>query len=290
MTSSPVMSVEDALEWYESERGNVLAAIRQAAAVGLDDVAWMLAANLYPLFNRRDNWADCVTAHRIALDSARRAGHRLGEAWVLRNLGSALAEVRHIEGLDYLEQALAVRREFGDRLGEAQAAMDLSLAYRNLQGPEVALEHMLSNLKLVRELQSSLYGIALNNLGECYHELGSLEEAADYFEQARIHFTTIGPAHGEGHALHNLGHVYLDLGRHTDALDYLRQAFDVHRSTGDLMGQALALTYMGEAQLVLGETAAARESWTAALARFRELGEDVEAAKVQQSLGSLAGQ
>jgi DNA-binding SARP family transcriptional activator len=286
--SRPVASVEEALAWYESERANVLAAIRQAAAVGLDDVAWMLAANLYAIFNRRDNWADCITAHRIALDSARCTGHRLGEAWVLRNLGSALANVRDMEGLRYLEQARDVRRDFGDRIGEAQTAMDLSIAYHKLQGPEVSLKHMLSSLELVREHQSSLYGIALNNLGEYYHELGSLEEAADYFEQARVHFTTIGPAYGEGHALHNLGHVYLDLGRHVDALDHLRQALDVHRSAGDLLGQALALTYMGEAQVALGDIAAARESWTAALARFRELGDETEAAKVQELLRSLS--
>jgi DNA-binding SARP family transcriptional activator len=285
--SPPVASVEDALAWYESERANVLAAIRQAAAQGLNDVAWMLAANLYAIFNRRDSWADCITAHRIALASARRAGHRLGEAWVLRNLGSALANVRDMEGLGHLEQALAVRREFGDRIGEAQTAMDLSVAYNKLQGPEIALEHLLSNLKLVREHQSSLYGIALNNLGEFYHEVGSLEEAADYFEEARVHFTTIGPAYGEGYALHNLGHVYLDLGRHAAALDQLRKALKVHRSMGDLLGQALALTYMGEAQLALGEIAAARESWTAALARFRELGDETQAAKVQDSLRSL---
>jgi DNA-binding SARP family transcriptional activator len=288
--SPPFESVEDALAWYESERANVLAAVRQAAGAGLNDVAWMLAANLYAIYNRRDNWADCVAAHRIALESARRAKHRLGEAWVLRNLGSALANVRDMEGLGYLEQALAVRREFGDQVGEAQTAMDLSLAYHKLQGPEIALEHMLSSLELVREHQSSLYGMALNNLGEYYHELGSLEEAANYFEQARVHFTTIGPAYGEGYALHNLGHVYLDLGRYAGALDHLRQALDVHRSAGDLMGEALALTYTGEAQVALGEIGAARQSWTAALARFRELGAEREAANVQESLRSLAAQ
>jgi DNA-binding SARP family transcriptional activator/Tfp pilus assembly protein PilF len=285
--SLPFTSVEDVLGWYESERTNALAAIRQAAAAGLDDVAWMLAANLYAIFNRRDNWADCITAHQIALESARRAGHRLGEAWVLSNLGSAFVRMRDMQALDHLEQALVIRREFGDGIGEALTAMVFANAYHKLQGPEIAVEHMLRSLKLVREHQASLYGMALNNLGEYYHELGSLEEAADYFEQARVHFTTIGPAYGEGHALHNLGHVYLDLGRHAIALDHLRQAFDVHRSTGNLMGQALALTYMGEAQVCLGDTTAARESWTTALARFRGLGEETEAAKVEESLRSL---
>ena len=59
------------LAWYDHERGNVLSASRQAAAAGLHDLAWRLPTALFPLFNRRDNWADCIAAHRIAVGSAR---------------------------------------------------------------------------------------------------------------------------------------------------------------------------------------------------------------------------
>lgn len=288
--SALIGSMEDAFSWYESERANVLSAVRQAASAGLDDIAWMLATNLFAIFNRRDNWADCITTHRIALASARSAGHRLAEAWVLSNLGQALARVHDMEAIGYLEQALTVRREIGDHIGEAQSALSLADAYYKLRGPQAALEHMQGILKLLREQQPSLYGVALNNLGEYFHELGSLEEAADYLEQARVHFTSVGPAHGEGHALHNLGSVFLDLDRHSDALGYLRQAFDIHTSTGDLIGQALALKFMGEAQLALGDTAGAQESWTAALDRFVGLREDAEAANVRESLTSLITQ
>ena len=119
-TTSPPLSftsAEDALAWYDSERANLVAATRQAAASGLHEIAWRLPAPLFIVFNSRGNWADCIATHRIALDSARHAGNRQGEAWVLNNLGDALGRHREPEGIGHLEQALAIRREIGDRIG-----------------------------------------------------------------------------------------------------------------------------------------------------------------------------
>jgi hypothetical protein len=98
------------LAWYDSERANLVAATRQAAGADLDEVAWRLPAPLFTMFNRRGNWADCIATHRIALESARQAGDRQGEAWVLNNLGEALGFTRETEGIAYLEQAITIRR------------------------------------------------------------------------------------------------------------------------------------------------------------------------------------
>ena len=65
-------AAEEALAWYDSERANLVAATRQAAAAGLHDIAWRLPAPLLNIFDSRGNWADCIATHRIALDSARR--------------------------------------------------------------------------------------------------------------------------------------------------------------------------------------------------------------------------
>ena len=69
-------AAEEALAWYDSERANLVAATRQAAASGRHDIAWRLPAPLFIIFNSRGNWADCIATHRIALDSARQAGNR----------------------------------------------------------------------------------------------------------------------------------------------------------------------------------------------------------------------
>ena len=279
-------SPADALAWYDRERGNVLSASRQAAAMGRHDLAWRLPTALFPLFNRRDNWADCIAAHRIAVDSARVAEHRLGEGWALQNLGQALARVRDGEALQHMEQALIARRELEDHAGEAQTVLSLADAYHKLQGPQAAREHLLQNIDLVRDYPS-LYGIALNNLGEFAQELGRLAEAADYFEQARVCFAGAGPSYGQGHALHNLSHVYLDLGRPAEALDNASLALDIHKSAGDLLGQALALKFQGQAQLALGRDTLARAAWNTALARFQQLGEAAEAAEIEIQLAAI---
>ena len=86
-------STEAALAWYDDERANIVAATRQAAAAGLHEVAWRLPPTLFPLFNRRGNWADCVTTHRVAAESAAKTGDRLGEAWALNQLGFALVRL-----------------------------------------------------------------------------------------------------------------------------------------------------------------------------------------------------
>src|SRR5262249_54415418 len=152
---------------------------------GLHDVAWRLPTALYPLFNRRDNWADCITSHRVALDSARLDGDQQGEAWVLTNLGQALARVKDGAALGHPEHALAIRRELGDQVGAAQSALGMADAYLAIQGPEVALEHFQRSLEMLREAgRPNLLGICLNNLGEVYLELGQLDEAADCFRQA----------------------------------------------------------------------------------------------------------
>jgi tetratricopeptide repeat protein len=110
---------EESLAWYDDERANLVAATRQAAGSGRHEIAWRLPAPLFQMFSSRGNWADCIATSRIALESARQAGNRQGEAWILNNLGDALGFTRHSEGIDCLEQSLAIRREVGDRMGEA---------------------------------------------------------------------------------------------------------------------------------------------------------------------------
>jgi DNA-binding SARP family transcriptional activator len=281
-------SVEEALDWYDSERANVVAATRQAAALGMHDVSWRLPTALYAIFNRRDNWADCITVHRIAVDSARQVGHRKGEGWALNNLGQALARIHDKEALGHLEQALAIRRELGDPTGEAQTALSLADAYLKIKGPTAALEPFQRCLGVLREVgNASLLGTGFNNLGEVYLELGRLDEAAGCFRQAHEIWQGVG-GYGQGHTLHNLGRVYLASGVPDDAIACLRDAHRIHRESGDLIGQATALKYLGEAYRGTGDVDAARQAWSAALDIFGQVGEEAERAEVLAALGSLS--
>ena len=73
-------SLDQALDWCEMERANLLAATRQAALSGLYEFAWQLPVASLRFFNRRTYWAEWVETHQIALASARQIGDRRGEA------------------------------------------------------------------------------------------------------------------------------------------------------------------------------------------------------------------
>jgi DNA-binding SARP family transcriptional activator len=273
---------EEALAWYDDERANLVAATRQAAGSGLHEIAWRLPAPLFQMFSSRGNWADCIATSRIALESARQAGNRQGEAWILNNLGDALGFTRHSEGIDCLERSLAIRREVGDRMGEAQSANNLADAYHWLGRTDEALELYRRALELNRAVGYRLgEGIALVNLGWMLVDLGRAGEAIDYLRQAREAFAEIDYVDGVGYALHILGRCHLSLGRDAEALSCLHEALASHRASGNRGRQAATLTTLGTAQNRLGLAAEARESWTQATAIFTELGDLAEAEKVR---------
>ena len=274
-------TAEDALAWYDGERANLVAATGQAAASGLHEIAWRLPAPLWGIFNSRGNWADCIATSRIALQSARQAGNRQGEAWILNTLGMALGVTRKSESIGYLEQALEIRREIGDRMGEAQAANNLADAYEALGRREEAIELLRRALNLNREV-GNRYGeaVALGNLGAALLHLDRAEEAVDFLRQSRDTFAEIGYLDGAGYAQYHLGRCYLSLGRDADALDCLRWALASHQTAGNRNRQAVTLRSLAEAQARTGQVAQARESWTQAAAIFEELGDSVQAAEV----------
>jgi DNA-binding SARP family transcriptional activator/Tfp pilus assembly protein PilF len=280
---------EQALGWYDSERANLVAATRQASSGNLHEIAWRLPAPLFGIFNTRHNWVDCISTHRIALESARRAGNRQGEAWVLNNLGEALGITHDNEGIGLLEQALAIRHEIGDRRGEAQAANNLADAYQRLGRMDEALDLLRRALDLNREVGYRYgEGIALGNLGSTLLDLDRAEEALDYLQQARRTFAEIEYLDGVGYVLHILGRCYSSLGRDADADACLRQALTSHQATGNRHRQAATLRSLGTAQNRAGQVAEARESWAQAAAIFDDLGDSTQAANIRAEQATSA--
>jgi DNA-binding SARP family transcriptional activator len=274
--------VDDALAWYDSERDNVVAATRQASASGWHDIAWRLPAPLFSVFNRRGNWADLLTTHRIALESARRGGNRQGEAWILNNLGDALGRIGDSDGIGLLEQALAIRHEIGDRMGEAQAANNLGDAYEHLGRTGEALGLLQRALDLNREVDNRYgEGVALANLGAALLELKRAEDAIGSLEQARRVFAEVGYTDGEGYVMYILADCYRSLGRDEEALDCLGQSLDGHLAAGNRNQQAVTLRMLASVQARNGLSQQARESWAQAAAILEDLGDSAQADEVR---------
>jgi len=282
-------AAEDALRWYDSERANIVAATRQATGAGLDEIAWRLPAPLFTVFTSRGNWADLIATHHVALEAARRAGNRQGEAWLLSNLGDALGVTGDSEGIARLERSLAIRREIGDRRGEAQSANNLADAFQRLGRTDEALGLLHRALELNREVGYQYgEGIALGNLGSTLLDLGRAADAIGYLQQARQTFAEVDYTDGAGYVLHILGRCYSSLGRDAEALESLRQGLASHQATGNRHRQAVTLRSLAAAQDRLGLTEQAGESRVEAADIFDALGDTAHAAEVRAEPGDSA--
>jgi DNA-binding SARP family transcriptional activator len=283
-------TAEEALDWFERERANLVAATRQAASQGLHDIAWKLPVAAMICFDLRGYRAEWITTHRIALTSARELGDRIGEARVLNNLGIVLGEQRAEDASGYFRQALAIYREMGDRRGQAQATNNLAFSYRFLGRHEDAAAALLAALDLQREVGARRgEAIALCNLGESYLDLGRYEEAVARSQEALAVGREIGVVRLEGYALYNIGRAYLELGS-SKAAGLLEQALAIHRGAGDKYGEAQDLQQIGIAHAQAGRGVQARGAWVSARAIFESLGDDKQAEELSSHLRELGAE
>ena len=281
-------TAEQALDWCEQERTNLVAATREAVSYGLHDIAWKLPVAVMVCFDRHGYRAEWMTTHRIALDSARETGDRSAEALVLNNLGVVLGEQRADDAVGCFEQALAIYRETGDDKGQSKAANNLAHGYQLLGRHEEAAATLVDVVALKRQV-GHRYGeaVAMCNLGEAYRELGRLDEAIATSTEALAIVREIGAVRDEGYALYSLGRAHLDLGKITQATDLLEQATAIHHAAGDLSGEAEDLRYAGAAYAQAGRAAEAREHWERSYKLFRRLGYETQATQVRSQLAEI---
>ena len=278
-------SVAECMTWCEAERANLVAGTRLAAASGLHQLAWRLPVACLSFFHKRAYWADWVETHRIALASARMIGDRRAEALALNNLGTAFTRQGMDEAADCFEQALTIRREIGDLLGEAQSATNMADNYVQLKRYDDALDLLNRVLEIRREAATPYgEGVTLNNLGETFLALGRFDEAVDRLTQARRIFHDIGEIRGEGYALANLGAAYLALGRTADAVDVLERALDLRQASGERFDEAHTLRDLGQAYLRSGDPGRAVRCLRQAAATFTDLGNLNQAAAIHAQL------
>jgi tetratricopeptide (TPR) repeat protein/transcriptional regulator with XRE-family HTH domain len=275
---------DQALEWCEIERANLVAVTRSAAETGLH-AAWQLPNNLWSFFYLRKHWADWITTHQIGLDATRHLGDPPGQARMLNGLGTAYRGLyRFDESVDHFRQALDLCREAGDRWGEGSCLSNLGDAYLGLRRYDEAIDHSRQALDIFCEVGNQyLIGVAMGNVGEAYLGLHQYDHALDQFRQVLDLCRDIDYRYGEGLTLIHLGEAYLGLRRYDEAVDHLTQALVLCREIGNQHGEGLALNNLGCAHHATGRLDTARQYWRAALVIFDNLG-DPQADEVSAQL------
>lgn len=150
------------------------------------------------------------------------------------------------QALQTYQQALAIHREQGNSLQEAETLNQLGEIYNGLSQYAQAQEVLQQALVIFRQQKHPLgEGLALNHLGESYRNLGQLPTALKHHEQALAMMRELGNRAQEGATLHNIASVYEIQGQYDNAIKFYEQALVIQRQVKDRLGEGNTLIGLG---------------------------------------------
>ncbi|WP_165967027.1 NB-ARC domain-containing protein [Actinomadura sp. 7K507] len=240
-----------ALDWLETERGNLMAILRHAHERGDHTSAWELAEAMWGLFTHRKHYSDFQQAHRTGLAAA-------------ETTGDLRAQARMLEGLASYHNNAGT---FTDAAVCAQQALDLERQARHPIGEASALDM----------------------LGIAHLATGHLDLAADAFGQARHIHHQLGRPRGAALMTRHLGEVAARAGDHTRAIEHHTQAIAYFASHDhEQYLHARALNHRATSHLELGNLDHAHTDLHQAMDLAHQVDAPHEQANIHVSLARLA--
>lgn len=263
----------EALRWCEAERSNLVNAVRVAAQVRLDAIAWRIHAVLREYYSYRCHYTDWFTTGQIALEAVRRQNDRYGEAIILESLGKAYRQTNQLDDARQRhEEALRIRHDLGDRPGEARSLNALGLVCRQDGDLDRAVAWFEQAISLAESAgQEHWLMVATANLGEALVQAGDSERAEASLDNALSTTLRLGSRHFQYECYKSLGR----LKRRPDtsaALELLGHAIRIARELEDKVLEGVALTDYAAAQLADGRPGDALLSYQGAAAVHRQYG------------------
>ncbi|TMR97905.1 AfsR/SARP family transcriptional regulator [Nonomuraea basaltis] len=279
----------DPLSWFDAERESLVEAVRLAARTGLAQSAWGLAATLVPYFDLHCRFDEWQLTHRVALDSARAAGDRRGEAAMLRGLGQVcLYQDRYAEAGEMLRRARVIFRELGDPRGEAISICGLG-AVNQFSGRHLHalgyFRHALAMFLAVGDASGEAY--ARQAIGRVYLSLQDLGQASRWLGEALRLAGELGDAHREGCVSMQLGRLHDLVAEPDEAMRFQGRALDIFETLGDRHCSAYALQGLGGLRAAQGDRSHGSDQLQQSLAIFQQLGDRSGEADTFQTLGEL---
>lgn len=281
---------EQALNWCDTERLNLVAAVRHAVAAGEHAIAVQLAGVLSAYFMLSKDHRDWIATHIAGLASAQLLGDRPAEARLLSSLGAAYGDQSQFDrAIECLEQALSIRTETGDSQGQGATLLNMGHVNWQLRRFDEGYRCLRRSLDIFTATADRYgQGMTLNNLGEACTDLGRYGEAGGYLQRARDIFREAGDRFSEAMTMTGLGEACRRQGRFGEALGLLRGSLSIRQEVGDRRGEGVTLDTIAQTLHSMGETDAALRSWRDALAIFDDLG-DARADSVRGRLAALVG-
>lgn len=268
-----VITHTEAMQWCDREEANLTSGVVQAADFGLHTIAWKLPISMWGYLTQSRKWSNWVAPYKVAEKSARSLGDVAAESWATHNLGQAYRELKlYTEAQECYNRALALRRESGDRWGEAHTLTAMGACQLDQGNLQLAIEYFNDSLR-IHELLSdpSGQGATLERLGDAYRGLGDIPNALSSYERALELWVEIRHELGRGWVFNSIGLLREREGDTQEAISNFRRALSIHRQIMHKYGVATILMNLGRNLIDLGQIDEGRACWRDALALFKEL-------------------
>jgi DNA-binding SARP family transcriptional activator/tetratricopeptide (TPR) repeat protein len=279
-----------ALEWFDTEHANLMAAQHAAVALGWHDTTWQLAWNLATFHLRRGLSRDDLAVWQAADNAAAHLPDPVTRARIHRRLGVAYGKVgRHADGIGQLEQALSLAGQHGVRTEQAYAHYQLSWAWMERGDDRQAILHATEAAAFFQTLDLPEWEASAHaQISWCLARLGEYDKARLHSEEAlRLDGGRTPDVTADAHIY--LGYIDHHTGRHAEAVGHYRRARDLLRSLGHVDEYANTLDKLGHPHVALGQFDEARAVWLEASELYRQQNRAEDAERVRRQLAGLQG-
>ena len=189
---------------------------------------------------------------------------------------------------EYLQKALVITTEIGNRKEEASCYAHLGVVFKSLGQCDTAKEYFQKALAITTEIgdrkgEASCY----RNLAYLHESLGQYDKAKEYLQKALAIGTEIGVRQEEASCYGMLGTVFTSLGQYDKAKEYLQKALVIRTEIGDGPGEAADLSNLGSVSTIVGDYEASEVCLEKALYISRDVGDRREEFKILQGFAIL---
>lgn len=260
-----------AVQWFDSEHSNILAAQRMAVEYGWLDQVWHFAWVLDSFHWRRGLLLDDIASWEAGLTAAQSAHDAFATGLAHRRLGRAYGRAARYEtAIGHMSVGLSHAEEAGDLPGQAHARRILSWLCHQLADHRTALEHATSSIRMYEQLGNPVWTAhALDELGVCYMRLGQYDLAVDCSSRALAMHREHQHVAGVAESLDSLGNTMAAMGDYASAVSHYHEALTLYRTLDNTYDEANVFEHLGSAYSHLGQEDQADQAWREALALYQ---------------------
>ncbi|UUV31572.1 tetratricopeptide repeat protein [Amycolatopsis roodepoortensis] len=268
-----VSSSDEAVDALNLEYSNLLSVAKYAAENNWLRHAWQLPCVIQPLMKLRNNYGgSAFSLFQGALRAARGLRDSQGESTCLQGLAAICRERKSPnQAKDYIEQALKISRDLGDRRAEAEQLVELGNLHLDEDRLREGRDAFVSAEQLISFTPKTFVRAAIaNNLGVIYRDLGQFDLALRYLNRA------IGiladDSHPRRRALTSwcIAAVLHYRGDHRQAIELFGKVLEASTKGRFEHGRAVAMLGFAEAHRSLGDLSESVEYGRAALSLSRK--------------------